>query len=77
MKLKKNNLYLKLLVLMIFIIYIKFIILKKIYIYEDAASDTFDSYWPMYNYLVQNIRNFTLSSWSFEMGMGTNTLLIR
>lgn len=76
MKLKKNNLYLKLLVLMIFIIYIKFIILKKIYIYEDAASDTFDSYWPMYNYLVQNIRNFTLSSWSFEMGMGTNIMTL-
>ena len=75
MKLKKqNNLYLKLLIFMIFIIYIKFIILKKIYVYEDAASDTFDSYWPIYNYLVQNIRDFTLNSWSFEIGMGTNIM---
>jgi uncharacterized membrane protein YfhO len=73
---KQKNLYAKLLVLMIFIIFIKFIILKKIYVYEDAASDTFDSYWPIYNYLVQSIKKFTLNGWSFEIGIGTNIITL-
>jgi uncharacterized membrane protein YfhO len=54
------------------ILYKDFLFGKRMYIYTDIGSDTKNAYWPIYKYVIENIRAGTLDSWSFNMGLGTN-----
>ncbi|WP_415840003.1 YfhO family protein, partial [Paenibacillus endophyticus] len=54
------------------IVYWNFITLKKLYIFNDTGSDTFDSYWPFLYDLNLKIKQGEIPFWSHNMGMGIN-----
>lgn len=58
------------------VLFSDFIIHKWLYIYYDVGGDTRQSYWPMYKFLHDSILNGTLSSWSFQLGLGTSTFTL-
>ncbi|WML54781.1 YfhO family protein [Neobacillus sp. PS3-12] len=72
--------YFFVLLLFMFIIagflFFDFILQKRLYIFFDIGGDTRQSYWPMYKYILDSIRNGTLGSWSFQMGLGTSTFAL-
>lgn len=71
----KNLVILSLILLgSIFIIYKDFITYKKLYVYIDVGSDTYNQYLPMYKYLIGSIKSGDLSFWSFNIGIGASTL---
>jgi uncharacterized membrane protein YfhO len=76
---KRDRFFLLLLVLMISIsgiLFFDFLTNNRLYIYYDIGGDTRQSYWPMYNYIVEAIRDGNLSSWSFRLGLGTSTFAL-
>ncbi|MEH7252409.1 YfhO family protein [Neobacillus niacini] len=58
------------------VLFFDFIIHKRLFIFYDIGGDTRQSYWPMYTYLVDAIREGTLRSWSFQIGLGTSTFTL-
>lgn len=72
-----HNKYLGLLFLLMVLIsgvlFFDFIIHNRLYIFYDIGGDTRQSYWPIYQFLVDAIKEGTLRSWSFQIGLGTST----
>jgi uncharacterized membrane protein YfhO len=58
------------------VLFFDFIIQKRLFIFYDIGGDTRQSYWPMYKYIVESIREGTLRSWSFQIGLGTSTFTL-
>jgi uncharacterized membrane protein YfhO len=58
------------------VLFFDFIVHKRLFIFYDIGGDTRQSYWPMYHYIVEGIRDGTLRSWSFQMGLGTSTFTL-
>lgn len=45
-----------------------------VYIYRDAGSDTFNSYWPTIEYLIRRMQSGDMTWWSFQTGLGTSVV---
>jgi uncharacterized membrane protein YfhO len=58
------------------VIFYDFILNKRLFIFYDIGGDTRQSYWPMYHYIVEQIREGTFNTWSFQMGLGTSTFTL-
>ena len=57
-------------ILLTLIIFNQYIFGDKVYIFTDIGSDTNVSFWPVYKYLIESIKNGDLSLWSFNIGIG-------
>lgn len=51
-----------------------FIILKKLYLFNDAGGDTLISYWPHYENLFSKIQQGNFSWWNFNNGIGNTSI---
>lgn len=58
----------------VLIIFGKVIIDGNTIIYTDIGSDTLNGYYPAYNYLVNHLKDLDFSSWTFQHGLGIDTL---
>ena len=58
------------------VLFFDFIVHKRLFIFYDIGGDTRQSYWPMYHYIIEAIREGTLKSWSFQIGLGTSTFTL-
>ncbi|SDM69933.1 YfhO family protein [Bacillus sp. OK048] len=58
------------------VVFYDFILNKRLFIFYDIGGDTRQSYWPMYHYIVEQIREGTFNTWSFQMGLGTSTFTL-
>ncbi len=47
-----------------------------VYIFRDAGSDTFNSYWPVMEYLVRHIQAGDLHFWMFQSGFGNSVISV-
>lgn len=61
---------------LIAVLFAQIFINKKIYLYNDVASDTIDAYLPFITYFTESLRNLSLSSYDFMMGMGSSIFSI-
>jgi len=47
-----------------------------VYIFRDAGSDTFNSYWPVMEYLIRHIQTGDLHFWMFQSGFGNSVVSV-
>ena len=60
--------------LLVFIVFKDFILQQKIYLFKDIGSDSLNASWPWMVHSTDYISKYGIPSWSFNMGMGQNTL---
>src|ERR1700722_17951271 len=58
--------------LLLFIVFHKFLLLNDTYLFKDIGSDTIAGFWPNYVHLSEYIHNTGFPKWSFYSGMGKN-----
>ncbi len=58
------------------VLFFDFLLNKRLYIFYDIGGDTRQSYWPMYKYVIESIRDGSIRSWSFQIGLGTSTFTL-
>jgi uncharacterized membrane protein YfhO len=50
-----------------------YLLLKKLYIFKDIGSDTYNQAYPFYVHMSNYFRSDGIPRWSFNVGMGQNT----
>ena len=70
----KKELYelITIVIIILIIVYFDFFIFNKVYVYNDVGSDTFDSYFPMYRFIVNKFKGGLGTTFMLEMGIGTS-----
>jgi len=71
---KASWLVLGLILLVSFIVFKDFLLLKKVYLFKDIGSDSLNASWPWMTHSADYIAQYGVPSWSFNMGMGQNIL---
>ena len=61
-----------LIILVAFFVFKDFILLKKLYLFQDIGSDTVNGAWPFFYNYANYFNKYGLPTWSFEEGMGQN-----
>ena len=61
-----------LIMLVAFFVFKDFILLKKLYLFQDIGSDTVNGAWPFFYNYANYFNKDGLPTWSFEEGMGQN-----
>lgn len=61
-----------LLILVAFFVFKDFILLKKLYLFQDIGSDTVNGAWPFFYNFANYFNKDGLPTWSFQEGMGQN-----
>lgn len=59
-----------------FFVYKDFILLQKLFIYTDVASDSYGQTFPTLSYISGYVKDFGYPWWSFNMGLGGNLYAI-
>ncbi len=63
-----------LLILVAFFVFKDFILLKKLYLFQDIGSDTVNGAWPFFYNFANYFNKDGLPTWSFQEGMGQNVV---
>jgi hypothetical protein len=58
------------------IVFREFVFGDRLFIFIDIGSDTYASYYPIYYYFVEAIRNWDLSPYSYQLSLGNDILTI-
>ena len=61
-----------LILLVAFFVFKDFILLNKLYLFQDIGSDTVNGAWPFFYNYANYFNKGGLPTWSFEEGMGQN-----
>lgn len=69
---RHKNLFFLLIISICFIVFKDYILLKKLYIFLDIGSDTYNKFWPNYSHIANYLRSDGIPKWSFYTGMGQN-----
>ncbi len=75
-KLGKKGVFvtLGLLMFVAFFVFKDFILLKKLFLFQDIGSDTVNGAWPFFQNFANYFQRYGLPTWSFQEGMGQNVL---
>lgn len=63
-----------LLMLLSFFVFKDYILLKKLYLFQDIGSDTVNGLWPVFQNFANYSQKYGIPTWSFEEGMGQNII---
>ncbi len=69
-------LLLLILIIVNLVVFREFVFGDRLFLFDDIGSDTYFSYYPIYYYFIEAIRNWTLAPYSYQLSLGNDILTI-